>query len=357
MIRSAALLVAAVFPASALACAWPASEVGGVQNAGTRALEAKVAGEPLAVRMRRHKVPGVGVAVIRRGALAWARGWGVRGTARCAPVTAATAFQAASISKTVAALTVVRLAERGVLDLDGDVARYLKRWRPPPGLTLRALLGHTAGLNVHGFPGYPRSARLPTLPQILNGAPPANTEAVRLATPAGAFAYSGGGYEVVELAVADALGPYPALAEAEVLLPLGMAASGFAAPATAAHGHAGGRAVPGGWHLYPEAAAAGLWSTPADLARLLGSLGGEAARKMTVRTSPGYGLGLEIAGEGATLRFGHRGSNLGFRALAMIFAETGDGVVVMTNGEEGSPLAAEIATTLAAAHGWTAAGF
>jgi CubicO group peptidase (beta-lactamase class C family) len=357
LIRCAAFLVAALLPAPALACAWPAPELGGTQNAATRALEEKVAGEPLAARMRRHKVPGVGVALIRRGTLAWARGWGVRDAATCAPVTAATAFQAASISKTVAALTVVRLADRGALDLDADVARYLKRWRGPPGLTLRTLLGHTAGLNVHGFPGYPQGASLPTLPQILDGTPPANTEAVRPATPPGAFSYSGGGYEVAELAVTDAIGPYPALAEAEVLRPLGMTASGFTAPAEAARGHVAGQVVAGGWHLYPEAAAAGLWTTPADLARLLGSLDREEAREMIVRTSPGYGLGLEIAGEGATLRFGHRGSNLGYRALAMIFAETGDGVVVMTNGEEGGPLAAEIAAALAASQGWPASDF
>jgi CubicO group peptidase (beta-lactamase class C family) len=356
LIRLAAFLIAALLPAPALACAWPASELGGVQNVATRALEAKVAGEPLAARMRHHKVPGVGVALIRRGALAWARGWGVRDAATCAPVTAATAFQAASISKTVAALTIVRLAGRGALDLDTDVARYLKRWRPPPGLTLRALLGHTAGLGVHGFPGYPQGALLPALPQILDGTPPANTEAVRSATPPGAFSYSGGGYEVAELAVTDALGPYPALAEAEVLRPLGMTASGFVAPPGAARGHVAGQVVPGGWHLYPEAAAAGLWTTPADLARLFASLNSEAAREMIARTSPGYGLGLEIAGKGATLRFGHRGSNVGYRALAMIFAETGDGLVVMTNGEEGALLAAEIAAALAAAQGWPAAG-
>lgn len=356
MIRAAAILLAALFPISAVACAWPAPALGGVQSAATRALEAKVAGAPLAARLRHYQVPGVGVALIRRGTLAWARGWGVRDAGSCAPVTAATAFQAASISKTIAARTIVRLAKRGALDLDADVSRYLTRWRPPPGLTLRALLGHTAGLNVHGFPGYPQGAPLPTLSQIVDGTPPANTEAVRPTTPPGTFSYSGGGYEVAELAVTDALGPFPALAEAEVLRPLGMAASGFTAPPGAARGHAAGRVVPGGWHLYPEAAAAGLWTTPADLARLFGSLDREGVREMTVRTSPGYGLGLEIAGEGATLRFGHRGSNLGYRALAMIFAETGDGLVVMTNGEEGGPLAAEIAAALATNLGWPAPG-
>ena len=201
MIRAAAIVLAALLPVPALACAWPSPEIGGVQNADTRALEAKVAGETLAARMRHHQVPGVGVALFRRGTLAWARGWGVRDVASCTAVTAATAFQAASISKTVAALTIVRLAERGALDLDADVSRYLKSWRPPPGLTLRALLGHTAGLGVHGFPGYPQGAALPTLPQILDGTPAANTEAVRPVSPRGVVVYSGGGYEVAELAV------------------------------------------------------------------------------------------------------------------------------------------------------------
>jgi CubicO group peptidase (beta-lactamase class C family) len=328
-----------------------------VQNEETRALEAQVAGQTLAARMAHHKVPGIGVAVIRHGTLGWARGWGVRDAESCVPVDADTAFQAASISKMVAALTAATLAERGALDLDADVSRYLKRWRPPAGLTLRALLSHTAGLGVHGFPGYPQGAPLPTLPQILDGLPPANSPAVRVEGRPGAYSYSGGGYEIAELALGDAFGPYPALATETVLAPMGMAASGFAVPGTAASGHAGGRVIPGRFQTYPEAAAAGLWTTPADLARLLGGLNGEAALAMTAPVTPGYGLGLEIAGEGAARRFGHRGSNAGFRALAMIFAETGDGVVVMTNGEEGAALMTEVAAAIAARNGWPAAGF
>ena len=352
MLRSIALAAAFFSVSVHAACAWPASERGGVQNVRTRKLEAG-----LAERMRRHKVPGIGVAVIRRGTLAWARGWGVRDAKTCVPVDAATTFQAASISKTVAALTIVTLARRGTLDLDADVSRYLRNWRPPAGLTLRALLSHTAGTGVHGFPGYARTASLPTLPQILDGQPPANTAPVRIETAPGAFSYSGGGYEIAELAVADALGrAYPVLAEEEALRPLGMTGSGFAAPAPAASGHDGGRVVPGRYHLYPEAAAAGLWATPADLARLLAALTGDATREMTVPVTPAYGLGLGLAGSGPSRRFGHTGSNFGFRALAFVFAETGDGLVVMTNGEEGGPLAQEIAAALAADYGWPAAG-
>lgn len=354
MIRALAV-AAALFASPAAACPWPAPEVGGVQNVHTRRLDTAL-GEPLADRMRRLKVPGLGVAVLRGGRVAWARGWGMASADRCTPVTAHTAFQAASLSKSVAALTIVRLSLRGRLDLDADIATYLKRWRPPPGLTLRALLSHTAGLGTPGFPGYPAGAPLPTLPQILSGLPPANTPAVRIEGTPGTFAYSGGGYEVAELAVADTVAPFTRVAAAEVLRPLGLAA-GYAVPAVHADAHAGGRVLPGRHHRYPEAAAAGLWSTPADIARLLAGLLADspALAVMAKAPTPGQGLGLKVDGEGAARRIGHTGSNAGYRALMLAFPATGDGVVVMTNAEEGWPLVKDVAAAIAADLGWPAA--
>src|SRR5205823_6025560 len=180
-------------------CKFPAARLGGPVNVHTRFVEKNllptlvVAGAtPFALedRMRDYGVPGVSVAVIHDGKLEWARGWGVRDANTCAPVTPSTDFQAGSISKVVTALTALRLVEVSKLNLDKDINAYLTSWKLPPNeklapksVTLRQLLTHTAGLNVHGFPGYTVGSRLPSPVQVLNGESPANTEAVRLVLP------------------------------------------------------------------------------------------------------------------------------------------------------------------------------
>src|SRR4051812_7408189 len=136
---------------------------------------------PLAERMDIHTVPGVSVAVVADFELAWARGYGRREAGKPERVTQATLFQAASLSKPVAATAALRLVQDGTLALDEDVNRYLSTWKVPangawqPRVTLRHLLSHGAGLTVHGFPGYRRNTPLPALPAILDGTPPANT--------------------------------------------------------------------------------------------------------------------------------------------------------------------------------------
>ena len=144
-------------------------------------------GEPavLAERMVHHQTPGVSVAVIHNGRLEWARGFGVKEWGAPDPVTEETLFQAGSISKPVFALAVMRLVQTGKLDLDADVNDYLTTWRIPANgdgqsrVTLRQLLGHTAGLTVEGFPGYLASTQLPSMVQILDGKPPANSPPIR----------------------------------------------------------------------------------------------------------------------------------------------------------------------------------
>ena len=252
-------------------------------------IPAAAAGDPaakpvsLAARMAFYRLPGVSMAIFDNYRLAWARGYGLREAGQAAPVDSDTLFQAASISKTITAIIVMRLVEAGRLDLDEDVNNYLTSWQAPanagwqPRLTLRQLLSHSAGLTVPGFPGYYRQHELPTLTQILKGAEPANTPPVRVnAVPGVQFRYSGGGTTIVQQLLVDVTGqPFPELARELVLAPLGMDQSGFEQPLPldrwdrAATGHRpGGQPVAGRWHVYPEMAAAGLWSTPTDLARL-----------------------------------------------------------------------------------------
>ena len=227
-------------------------------------------------------VPGAAWALIEGGELVHESGHGLMAADRGDPVTPATLFQACSISKPVAALAMLRLVDRGVLDLDEDVNDRLTSWRVPPlehwqpVVTLRQLVSHSAGLTTSGFPGYRSGDALPTTVEVLDGVGPANTFAVRVDTVPGLqFRYSGGGTMVMQQLLEDVTGtPLRELVRELVLEPLGMSGSDYAQPlpeelhdrAATAHDEAG-RPIEGRWHTYPELAAAGLWTTPGDLAR------------------------------------------------------------------------------------------
>lgn len=335
----------------------------------------------LSARMSELNVPGASVAVINDGRIEWAKGYGVAETGTATAVTARTPFQAASISKPVAALAALRLVDEGRLDLDEDVNAKLESWKVPENeftatekVTLRRLLSHTAGLTVHGFGGYPADAPVPTLVQVLDGEKPANSGAVRADTvPGTLWRYSGGGYTVAQQLMMDVTGrPFPDLLADLVLKLIGMDDSTYEQPlparlrAKAASGHrSDGGLLPGRYHTYPEMAAAGLWTTPTDLAKFLleiqtalegrSSVVSEAtARLMTTAEKQGYGLGLSLSGAGATATFGHGGSNEGFKCQMAAFVESGRGAVVMTNGDRGGFLAAEIMMAIAREYGWPA---
>ena len=224
------------------------------------------------------KVPSVSIALIDEGRIAFARTYGDGATPD-------TLYQAASPSKVVAAIGAMRLVEAGTLTLDEDVNAKLTSWRVPSNdfdatlkVTLRGLLSMTGGIGVPGFLGYEVGAPLPSLTQILDGTPPANSPPVTvIAVPGSAYHYSGGGYEIAEALMQDVTGkPFPKVMQDLVLCPIGMTASSFAQPldavlaAKAASGHfSDGKELPGRWHAFPEHAAAGPWSTPTDLAKLL----------------------------------------------------------------------------------------
>ena len=330
----------------------------------------------LADEMARLNVPGVSVAVIRKGKIAWAKGYGVV-AAGGAPVTPATLFQAASISKPVAAMGALALVQAGRMDLDADINTYLSSWklRSADGAeataSLSQLLSHTGGASVSGFPGYPAAAALPSVQQVLDGAAPANTKAVRVdSTPGQAFRYSGGGYTVAQLAMSERSGaPFAALLARTVLAPAGMRDSSFTQPASAAilaraalpH-NSDGTPVAGGPHTYPELAAAGLWTNPSDLARfaieLQHSAAGHgkvlkaaAARRMFTPLKNNYGLGIGIDDDGARA-FSHGGSNKGYQNLLFVYAGKGDGAVVMTNSDAGATLAGDLVRAIAAEYQW-----
>lgn len=309
----------------------------------------------------RHRVPSAGLAVIRGGEIAERIAIGAD---------AQTLFQAASISKVVAGVTVMRLLEQGRIGLDTPVNEMLRSWTlSGPGaerVTSRLLLSHRGGTTVSGFPGYAVGAPLPTLAEILNGTPPANTRAVRVAWPPGeAFRYSGGGTMVLQRLVMDAAATdFDALARELVLAPAGMSRSGFFQPLPASESNwasaydLDGTPLTGRYHVYPEHAAAGLWSTASDLARLALAIGASwrtggllkqaTAEMMATRVANGpTGLGLLVyPREGKPPYLYHYGVNAGFRSILVFAADASFGVALMTNAEGGKPLIPAILAAL-----------
>ena len=334
----------------------------------------------LAEEMAASHVPGVSIAVIHHGAIEWAQGFGVTRIGG-PPVTAATLFQAGSISKPVAALAALRLVQAGKLSLDADVNSVLKSWKLPDDpkangkpVTLRELLTHTGGTTVHGFPGYASDAPVPTLVQVLNGEKPANTPAIRIeAEPGTHFNYSGGGLTIMQQMVIDVSGhPFADVVRDTVLKPMGMTHSTYQQPlpadqksVAATPYQADGKPVPGGAHTYPELAAAGLWTTPSDLARyaieVQQSLAGKAnhvlspemTRQMLTPGVGGWGLGVELGGAPANPYFTHGGVNEGFESLFVAYeAQGGEGAVIMTDAQGGLQLAGDLMRSIAAEYGW-----
>jgi CubicO group peptidase (beta-lactamase class C family) len=330
-------------------------------------------------RLRRYDVPGVCIAVIDKGRLSWTRCYGVTDAATLQHVDTATLFQAGSISKAVTAVVAMRLVEDGILRLDDDVNGRLVSWKLPPSalapegaVTLRRLLSHGAGLNVPSFPGYAPGDPTPSLRQVLDGVPPANTPAVRVeVAPGTEWRYSGGGFTIIQQLVVDASGSaFPALLERRVLGPAAMAGSTFEQPLSparalhAATGHSGGAPLPGRWRVYPELAAAGLWATASDLARFgiavlrswrgeSGALLGRAtAREMLSRQRGDWGLGFALGGgETDSASFGHDGSTAGFTARLLVLSARAQGIAVMTNGES-EALIDEITRSVAREYHW-----
>jgi len=337
----------------------------------------------LAARMREYKIPAVSIAVFDRYELQWARAYGMADVAAGVPADVDTIFLAGSISKSVNAIAVLLAAADGVLALDRPINELLDSWKLPDNeltratpVTLRRILSHSAGLTVHGFAGYAAGEVIPTLVQILDGVAPANSPAIRVdLAPGTRFRYSGGGTTISQLALIDRLKqPYPQILAARVLGPLGMVHSTFdqaltperLAHAAAGHG-GGGTVIPGKRHAYPEMAAAGLWTTPSDLARcfleIAKALAGRPSklpRSLAVEmTTPvvssdggGVGLGVFVRERNGSRWFGHGGADDGFQADVMVSLDGGHGVVVMTNSDNGSRIFDEIERTVFAAYGW-----
>jgi len=336
----------------------------------------------LADRMAHYNVPGVSVAVINNYQVEWTRGYGVLEAGRSEPVTPGSLFQPASIAKLVVAVTALRYVERGALDLDDEVNQRLVSWRVAENeftaaerVTLRRLLSHSAGVTVEGFRGYALGEEVPGLRQILNGEWPANSPPVRVdIVPGTQHRYSGGGYMIVQQLLEDLTGrSFPAIVQNSVLEPWGMTSSTFVSPlpdsfrANAASGHrANGSTIPGRWHTYPEmGSGASMWSTASDLAqfaiRVMKSYEGQSdgvlshsmAVQMLTPQIDDRGLGPVVLNDGGDLfYFMHPGAHDGYASVLVAYPQRGQGVVILTNGDNGTGLWREILNSVSIEYGW-----
>lgn len=315
----------------------------------------------LEARMKETGVKGLSIAVIKDYKIDWAKGYGWADEASGRKVTTNTRFQAASISKSINSLGILLLVQQGKLDPEADINVYLKRWKFPydsiakgKKINIYHLLSHTAGLDIHGFPGYKNTDAIPTVVQILNGHVPANTRAVRsLFEPGLKFKYSGGGTTISQLILEDVTGKaYADFMQENVLKPLEMTNSSYLQPplssAELATGYyaSNGEPVKGLYHLYPEQAAAGLWTTPSDLAKYIIecqlALEGKSKRvlstemmqkRMTPYTDAAAALGVFIDKRGNNQYFNHNGGNEAFLSTSYGSLSGGNGVVIMINSD------------------------
>ena len=337
-------------------------------------------------RMLSYKVPGVSIAVINDYKIEWVKGYGWADVDEQRPVTAQTRFQAASISKSLNAVGVLRLAQDGVIDLNSDINQYLTSWKFPydsitgdKKITMLNLLSHTAGLTIHGFPGYAKGVALPAITDILDGRAPANTGAVRSQSePEIRAQYSGGGTTILQLIVEDITRqPYAEYMHNRVFTPMKISGSSYSQPPLAdarllATAYiANMEEVQGKYHIYPEQAAAGLWTNPTDLAKYVIELqlayagrsgklfSQETARLMltpfmenNATISGGLAApGLFIERMGDETYFQHSGSNRGFLCQYYGSLSNGKGVVVMTNASN-SGIIREIINSVATVYNW-----
>lgn len=332
-------------------------------------------------RMSEYNINGLCIAVIKNYKIEWVKAYGWANVEKKQPVTTKTLFQAGSISKSLNAVGILKLVQEKKLDLNVDINTFLVSWKFPydsvsrnKKITIANLLSHTGGLSVHGYAGYMKGEDLPSIYNILDGVKPANSKAVRsIAEPGRISVYSGGGTTISQLILTDITKQnYEDYMWSQVLKPLQMTESFFNQPPPEnkknllASGYLsdGKQMVKGNYNIYPEKAAAGLWTTPTDLAKYIIetqlSLKGKSNKvlseemtklKLTPYIDSENGLGVLVKEKGDDKYFTHAGGTNGFIAEYIGSFENGNGVVVMTNSENPG-ISAEIINSVSIVYDW-----
>lgn len=334
--------------------------------------------------MASYKVPAVSFAVIENNEIARADAIGYINSSGSKEVDVNTLFQAGSISKSIFAILALSLVDSGLIDLDDNVEPFLGNWRIPnpknhqnDDVTLRTTLSMSSGLGVGGYFGYSPGEPIPSLLETLGGKEPANSKPVVLTQkPTSAYEYSGGGYQVVQL-ITENISQMTAQRAANKFIfePLAMLNSSYAQPTydnlanVAQATDSDGKAFPYQWRVYPEYAAAGLWSTPTDLGKFIISINKAyrgsnkqivspllARQSLSRQKNTPYGLGFVVKGQGDNLHFMKLGQNSGYQGWLVGLPNTGQGAVIMTNSDNGRDLAQALIYSIAETYHWPIVG-
>jgi CubicO group peptidase (beta-lactamase class C family) len=325
-------------------------------------------------RMKFYGIPGLSLAVMDRGRLEWSKVYGIKDSRGQDAVTKDTVFQAGALSQPMAASASLRLVDRGNVGLDSDISGILRDWNFPKSvrITLRDLLSNNAGLHPQEFPGYPRNAPLPDIISLLDGREPAANRPVFEDWKPGEFRFSEAGYLVVQKLLADVEEkPFPEVMKEVIFNPLGLESCSFSIPPTEspvgkeASGHIlSGDPVAGKWFNYPESGIKGLWTTAVDYAsfliRLVEDAKGESPRILTPASARlmftpqfgNFGFGFFLEGGGKDLCFSRRGETKGYSSFAVVYPGLGQGVVILTNSDNGRYLADEIVRAVSEVYRW-----
>jgi CubicO group peptidase (beta-lactamase class C family) len=331
--------------------------------------------------MKFYKVPSVSIAVINNGKLEWAKAYGLADLTEKRKADKNTLYQAASISKSVNALLILKLVQERKLSLNKDIREYLKSWTFPDNdlsknktITIKNLLNHTAGLSLHGFRGYRYNESIPAINEILDGKSPANNEAVKpIYPPNTKMEYSGGGTLITRKIIEDNIAVnYDSLIKVEILKPLGMMNSSYIEPLKAkiknfaAAYDANMQEIEGKYNVYPELAPDGLWTTPTELSKFIISLQGSLRGKSNSLlnstsilemlspdsiSSGNAALGVFIKEKGGEKYFFHDGANIGYRTVYYGSFTTGRGIIIMANSDNGQ-IINEIINSVSTVYGW-----
>ncbi|MFN0175634.1 MAG: serine hydrolase [Saprospiraceae bacterium] len=334
----------------------------------------------IVARMAKHKVKGMSIAVVHNYKIAWAKGYGWADESEKRPVTTETLFEPGSISKTLNAVGILKLAQDKKVDLNADINNYLVSWKFPydsiskgKPITLSQILSHHAGLSTHGFPGHNIKGAIPTVYEVLDGIKPALTPAVRsLFEPDFKFQYSGGGTTISQVLLTDITKQaYDVWMYENVLKPIGMVNSTFAQPPAkdkqplcASGYYSDGTPVLNKFRVYPEQAAAGLWMTPSDLCNYIIDMQlAHQGKPSKVLNSDMVNLHLTPYKDGPAAMgtfievldgakyFSHSAGNDGFCGFFYANLEEGYGMAVFLNSESWGFLQ-EIKNSVAKAYNW-----
>ena len=331
-------------------------------------------GMTLEERLKYYKISAFSLVLINSGNIDCSYCYGHKSREEAKSVSEDTLFQAGSISKPVFATAVMRFVQNRKIDLDLDIREYIdtsfyKTYdNQQHVVTLRQLLSHTAGFNLHGFAGYQYGQLIPSLDQILRGEDPANNLPLFMKSePGKEWSYSGGGYLLAQKVVCEVCGTdFESMMQQEVLQPFGMMHSTYQQPLSdhktsdIAYGYNHyNLQLPQGCNTMPELAAAGLWTTPSDLARygieLMNAYHGNSQliSKETIDmmltkviSKIPSGLGLFIPDDNPQGYFDHAGSNGGYHSMMCFQAEGDKGYTAMLNSDIGAAFYQELDCTI-----------